>query len=258
MYCILNIQSLNAYFKSRNIPIHLDYDDSLKMVLIREHFAFYLNQNITLKKWLKHNIDAEFDQKFLWHVKNLSKISNKIVKFKTQLTKEEILSQLTHYINQIKEQSLKESLNLLFKNHAEISSYPASLYNHHVYPQGLLEHIVQSLTIANSIYTTLCNLNLDLDLIIAGIILHDIGKIFTYDRKGSTFTFNEKGKQLGHIGLSVLTVSKEIKSTKLEKLIHIIQSHHYDLKCNISPTIPQISEAWIVFTADLLSTKLMG
>ena len=262
--CILmiltrNIAYLNDYFENHRIPLNLEYNEKSQIVFIREHHAFFLNQNMKMKKWLKNNLNAEFQSKFQWHIKDLTKIRSKNVKVSSSNSKDDLMMKMNLFLERIEEITLKDSLiRLLTKYNTELIRFPASLYSHHCYNLGLLEHIVQCLEVADTILSNHQDIQADYDLIIAGIILHDMGKVKTYEYRDKSLIFNEKGKQLGHISLSAQITSEEIVSDKKDKLLHIIQSHHYDLSANISPTNPQFNEAWIVFIVDTISSKLMG
>ncbi len=101
---------------------------------------------------------------------------------------------------------------------------------------------------------------LNKDLLIAGAMLHDIGKIeeLSYD---SAFEYTDKGKLLGHIVIASNLVLDEIKKNpdfpqQLENnLIHLILSHQGKLE-HASPVIPKTAEAIALYQADELSAKV--
>lgn len=101
--------------------------------------------------------------------------------------------------------------------------------------------------------------SLNKDLLIAGAMLHDIGKleevIVTSRIKGTNI-----GQLIGHLPLSIIFVSNkcdEIGLDKIqkEKLLHIITSHHGKLEFG-SPKEPMIPEAVVIYYADELSSKV--
>jgi len=143
----------------------------------------------------------------------------------------------------------------LLKHYWKFFYLPAAISYHHNYPYGLFEHTVETIQNALLIYQGRENIELDKDLIIAGALLHDIGKINCYDINNETIVFTELADKQGHIINGIKIVSKHVKSEKLDQLIHIISSHHYFIEWG-STVSPQCNEAYIIFIADLLSAKL--
>jgi 3'-5' exoribonuclease len=138
-------------------------------------------------------------------------------------------------------------------------SYPASIGVHHVYLGGLLEHSVAVAQMAKEA-AKFCGGNLD--VVIAGSLFHDIGKIDEMEIKGA-FRYSDKGRLLGHIALGVVifeALVKEVKDFPLQIsdiLKHIIISHHGVEEWG-SPKKPMTIEALIVHYIDNLDAKVMG
>lgn len=137
--------------------------------------------------------------------------------------------------------------------------YPASIGVHHVYVGGLLEH---SLSMAKMAQHTVNIVGGDRDIVIAGCLLHDIGKIEEIDvRKG--FKYTDRGRLLGHITLGVMLFEELIGTIKdfprhiVDALSHIIISHHGTEEWG-SPRKPMFTEALIVHYLDNLDAKVMG
>lgn len=135
---------------------------------------------------------------------------------------------------------------------------PAGKKMHHAYIGGLLEHIV-----------SLCNLcrrvaphypEIDADLLIAGAVLHDIGKLdeLSYER---SFGYTTEGQLLGHIVIGLALVEKKIAAVEgfpadLKLLIqHMILSHHGKEEFG-SPKLPSFPEALMLHYLDDLDSKL--
>ena len=102
----------------------------------------------------------------------------------------------------------------------------------------------------------------DLDITIAGCLLHDIGKIEEIDvRKG--FKYTDRGRLLGHITLGIMLFEELISEVKdfpghmADALSHIILSHHGVEEWG-SPKKPMFTEALIVHYLDNLDAKVMG
>ncbi len=94
-----------------------------------------------------------------------------------------------------------------------------------------------------------------MDLLIAGAILHDIGKIYCYDYKQQNIDITEIFLKHEHIIQGVKLVAQFIKSNKIDSILHIIASHH-NLKEWGSPVKPNSIEAWIIHYADNISGKI--
>jgi 3'-5' exoribonuclease len=174
---------------------------------------------------------------------------------------EDMWSELRGVVDAIRDDHIRALLNA-FLNDPEIAprfkKSPAAKSIHHAYLGGLLEHVL-----------SLCNLSravapnypgIDLDLLIAGAILHDIGKIFelTYDRG---FSYTAEGQLLGHILIAFRMIGDKVREIagfpdRLRTLIeHIVLSHHGQLDFG-SPKVPQFAEALLFHYLDDLDSKM--
>jgi len=137
--------------------------------------------------------------------------------------------------------------------------YPASIGVHHVYLGGLLEHSVSVAQMAKEA-VKFCGGNLD--IVIAGSLLHDIGKVDEMEIKG-TFRYSDNGRLLGHITLGVIIFDSLVKKIRdfpiqISDIIkHIIISHHGVEEWG-SPRKPMTIEALIVHYIDNLDAKVAG
>ncbi|MFZ5634942.1 MAG: 3'-5' exoribonuclease YhaM family protein [Bacillota bacterium] len=136
---------------------------------------------------------------------------------------------------------------------------PAAKANHQAYLGGLLEHTLNLARAAAAVVRLYPRL--DRDLMLAGAILHDIGKVeeYRYDRY---IDFTDGGRLLGHIVMGVSEVDRRIRglgednpfpeSLRL-KILHIITSHHgmYEWQ---SPKKPKFMEAAVIHLLDMLDT----
>ncbi len=100
-------------------------------------------------------------------------------------------------------------------------------------------------------------MKIDKDLLIAGTLLHDVGKINCYKIEDRKIVLTKTYFEQDHIINGIKLVSRNINSDKLDQLLHIIASHH-NLKEWGSPTEPKSNEAWIIHFAENLSSKIMG
>ena len=139
---------------------------------------------------------------------------------------------------------------------------PGGMKLHHNYLGGLLEHTHNMLRVAVAILPLYEQVQPD--LVLAGIFLHDIGKTeeLSYDM---AFSYTDTGQLIGHVVQSLLMVNEkvavlkekgtQIDQTVLDSLGHIILSHHgqYDFG---SPKLPAMAEAFMVYYIDDLDAKV--
>jgi 3'-5' exoribonuclease len=137
---------------------------------------------------------------------------------------------------------------------------PAAKAMHHVYIGGLLEHTLSVLRLIRLVAPQYKAI--DLDLILAGGFLHDIGKVdeLAYER---AFDYTDRGRLLGHITLTVEKIGKKIQSlpdfpeTLSLLLKHLILSHHGEYVFG-SPKRPKTLEALLLHHLDDLDAKING
>jgi 3'-5' exoribonuclease len=143
----------------------------------------------------------------------------------------------------------------------EFWSTPAAKSFHHAYLGGLLEHtlsVAQMAAMVGSHYGS-C---LDGSLLLAGAILHDVGKIWEFSH-GSVTDYTTSGRLLGHLVLGVLfitEVGQELPDFPKDKLLfiqHLIASHHGQLIHGACQT-PKLLEAVALHQLDNLDGKLNG
>lgn len=165
-------------------------------------------------------------------------------------------------VDSIKSSSIRSLFSVLTERSGlseKFYSYPASIGVHHVYLGGLLEHSVAVAQMAKEAMK-FCGGNLD--VVIAGSLFHDIGKIDEMEIKGA-FRYSDKGRLLGHIALGVVIFESLVKEVKdfppqiSDILKHIIISHHGVEEWG-SPRKPMTIEALIVHYIDNLDAKVMG
>lgn len=180
-----------------------------------------------------------------------------------ELNVDALLSSLREKIAAVRNPHLKALLNSLFSDEDFLSQFklaPAGKLWHHTYTGGLLEHTLTVTEICEKVaphYRLL-----DCDLLVAGALLHDIGK--TEELTGTLFfDYSEVGRLEGHIMIGCRMVQDEIKKLKdfpenlATRLKHLILSHHGS-KENGSPVVPQTLEAFVLYYADELDSKVSG
>jgi 3'-5' exoribonuclease len=135
---------------------------------------------------------------------------------------------------------------------------PAAKQLHHAYLGGLLEHVVSLLGLAERVvlhYPMLMR-----DLVLTGVILHDIGKIRELAWE-TGFEYTLEGQLLGHIQMGAAMIEKAIDALpgfppRLKTLVlHMILSHHGKLEFG-SPKLPMIPEALMLNFLDDMDAKM--
>ncbi len=175
---------------------------------------------------------------------------------------EKMFSVLIDEINKIKNTQIKNLLQNIFNDESistRFKTAPGSIEIHHNWIGGLLEHTLEVIEYCKKSIELFPEL--DRDLLIAGAILHDIGKMeeleVTTRIKGTI-----KGQMIGHLSLSAIFVSKKCDEIGMDddiknKLLHLIVSHHGRVEWG-SPKEPMTAEAFALYYADELSSKLSG
>ena len=135
---------------------------------------------------------------------------------------------------------------------------PAAKHIHHAYLGGLIEHVLSLCGLAR--LTAGHYKNIDPDLLLTGVILHDIGKIheLNYERG---FSYSNEGQLLGHMQIGLRMVDEKLRGLpdfppRLRTLVeHMILSHHGQLEFG-SPKLPQFPEALLLHYLDDMDSKL--
>lgn len=149
---------------------------------------------------------------------------------------------------------------VLKDNRERIMYYPAATRNHHAEYAGLLFHMKRMLMTGLrvcEVYT-----DLDRDLVAAGVIVHDIQKLFEIesDHNGVSPGYSFEGQLLGHIVMGVkyldeLTGELGFPREKALMLEHMVLSHHYEPEYG-SPKKPLFPEAEVLHYLDILDARL--
>ncbi len=149
-------------------------------------------------------------------------------------------------------------VSLFTEYKVEFFDYPAASKNHHSFIGGLAMHVIGMLEVADSLCTLYPFLNRD--LLISGVLVHDLGKIT--ELSGAVATeYTLEGKLLGHISIlhaKLYDLAKEmdvVSSEEVTCLRHMILAHHGKLEYG-SPVLPQIMEAEVLFLIDNLDARL--
>jgi 3'-5' exoribonuclease len=135
---------------------------------------------------------------------------------------------------------------------------PASISGHHARLGGLLQHTTEVAAIARAVSRAS---GADTDVVLAGVLLHDIGKLESYSWNG-IFQYTRAGSLLGHVVVGALMFDRRLDeeeeppctAEEREILLHLILSHHGKLEFG-SPVAPMTLEAEALHWADNASAK---
>jgi 3'-5' exoribonuclease len=174
---------------------------------------------------------------------------------------EEMWSELLGIIDGIQDRHLKQLLTLIVSDSEIAKRYriaPAAKTVHHAFLGGLLEHVLSMAAIARLLAPHYPSV--DLDLLLTGIVLHDVGKIYelSYDR---SFGYSSEGQLLGHIVIGLRMIGEKIHAIpdfppRLRTLVeHLLVSHHGELEFG-SPKLPMFGEALLLHHIDNIDSKM--
>jgi 3'-5' exoribonuclease len=140
--------------------------------------------------------------------------------------------------------------------YSRLKDAPAAKGNHQPYLGGLLEHILNLCSLAESMAQHYADL--DQDLLIAAAILHDIGKVIELEWDPA-IRYSRRGLLLGHIviGLQIVDRNMEERKDIIEHLEHIIASHHGLLEWGAAK-VPMSREAVIFHLMDMIDSRMGG
>jgi 3'-5' exoribonuclease len=156
---------------------------------------------------------------------------------------------------------LRAVLDLFFEDEnfrRDFEQCPASISGHHAKLGGLLKHTTEVAAIARTIARAS---GAEPEVVLAGVLLHDIGKIDSYSWNG-LFEYTVAGSLLGHVVLGALMFERRLNEERdppctdeeRQVLLHLILSHHGKLEFG-SPVTPMTLEAEAIHWADNASAK---
>lgn len=174
-----------------------------------------------------------------------------------------MVQELRALVASIKDPNLQLLLRRFFDDPELMACYrvaPAAKGMHHVYLGGLLEHSLSVARLVDVIIPLYTGLNRD--LLVAGALLHDVGKVreMTYLR---SFDYSDEGKLIGHITIGCEMLQEQIAALpgfplELGMLLkHMILSHHGQYEYG-SPKRPKTIEATVLNYLDDLDSKING
>jgi 3'-5' exoribonuclease len=171
---------------------------------------------------------------------------------------EEMWQELSARIAAVERPEIRDLLaRVVAANEERLRVWPAARQVHHAYRSGLLEHILQIMQVAVFLAD---QYGARRDLVVAGALLHDIGKLreLSYD---VAVNYSVEGNLVGHIAIGVGMLRDAIREMpefppELQmELEHLILSHH-GARALGSPVEPMTVEAFILAASDDIDAKL--
>ncbi|MGV3708123.1 MAG: 3'-5' exoribonuclease YhaM family protein [Gemmatimonas sp.] len=175
---------------------------------------------------------------------------------------EKVWDQIDRLRADFKSVSIRRVVDLFFADdefRVRFERAPGSVNGHHAKLGGLLLHVWEVASIARHSARTVRQANVD--LVVAGALLHDIGKVEAYSVSADGFAHTSVGTLLGHVTLGALMLDRRMRElepplaeAQHNEMLHMILSHHGALEFG-SPVQPMTTEAEIVHWADEASAK---
>jgi len=174
---------------------------------------------------------------------------------------DEMVKELTVFATEIRNAHLRQLMSAFLGDKAFMDLFrrtPAAKALHHNYIGGLLEHVVELMSLARDVAKHFPGI--DTDLVTVGAFLHDIGKVRELSVRKS-IEYTTEGRLLGHISLGYEMLADKIKDiagfpSELTMLLkHIMLSHHGEYEFG-SPKRPKIQEAIVINYLDDLAAKI--
>lgn len=148
---------------------------------------------------------------------------------------------------------------LMEENREGFFTYPAAVRNHHSFVGGLAYHTLSMARLAEAILPVYPFLNRD--LLVAGVILHDMGKIEEYTQPVLP-EYSPAGNLIGHISIMSSQIDRMAylmdlhESEEVMLLKHMVLSHHGKMEYG-SPVLPMIPEAEILTLIDNIDARMV-
>ncbi|MBV8845651.1 MAG: HD domain-containing protein [Bryobacterales bacterium] len=175
--------------------------------------------------------------------------------------RDEMFRELQTWIAGVANPHIKALLDAMFADQSIAIPYrsaPAAKSVHHNWIGGLIEHVLSMCHIAR--FTAAHYPGIDFDLLLAGVLLHDIGKVreLSFSR---SIAYTSQGQLLGHIMIGVGMIEEKLRGIPdfpapiRDLLLHMIISHHGELEYG-SPKVPVFPEALLLHQIDNLDSKM--
>jgi 3'-5' exoribonuclease len=170
--------------------------------------------------------------------------------------------ELLALVEGVRDQNVRQLLFRVFSEpevEERFKKAPAARSMHHAFRSGLLEHTV---SMAKTARWLARHYRIDEDVVTAGALLHDLGKIWELEIDAS-IEYTDDGRLIGHLSMETLFVDKKIGEMESfppelrRQLLHILLAHHGEYEYG-SPRRPKTPEAMLVHMVDNLDSKMAG
>ena len=172
---------------------------------------------------------------------------------------DEMWAELQDHLSRVQNNHIRVLLNRIVADHeAQLKIWPAAQQIHHAYRGGFLEHITKMAEVGRLVAHAY---GADEDLVFAGVLLHDIGKLQELSYEGGAGSYTRDGNLVGHISLGLMMVREVCNAISgfphelRAQIEHLIASHH-GVREYGSPVEPKTIEAFILASVDELDAKL--
>lgn len=171
----------------------------------------------------------------------------------------EMKERLDKYLNSFKDKDVEKITKAVISHfYDKYVTYPAAVKIHHEFGSGIIHHSLAMADLAEDVAKRYPQV--DRDLLVAGALMHDIGKTIEYENPLMPAQTVE-GKLCGHIAIMYAEFKKivdnlDIKSEVPVLLEHMILAHHGKLEWG-SPVQPATREAWLLSQIDLIDSHMM-
>lgn len=172
---------------------------------------------------------------------------------------DEMWGELQSHLQSVTNDHIRVLLNRIVSDNADqLKIWPAAQQIHHAYRGGFLEHITKMADVGRLVARAY---GASEDLVLAGVVLHDIGKLQELAYEGGAGSYTRDGNLVGHIVLGMMMVRDAcngISGFPVElraQIEHLVLSHH-GVREYGSPVEPKTIEAFIVASVDELDAKL--
>ncbi len=207
-----------------------------------------------------------YKNRFQLTIHKLRKLGDSEIEFSDYLPKttkdiDELWQTLGNFVASFQNAHLKSLVQAFMADSEIAAAYrnaPAAKTLHHAYIGGLLDHVVSLMRSCDLVSRNYPQVNRD--LLLAGVFLHDIGKIheLTYNR---SFSYSTRGQLLGHMIIELEMLQAKLALVpdfpgELKTLLeHLIISHHGEYEFG-SPKLPMFPEALLLHYMDDLDSKM--
>ena len=208
----------------------------------------------------------KYKNRFQLTIHKLRKLGDSEIEFSDYLPKttknvDELWQTLTDFVASFQNPHLKCLVQAFMSDPEIAAAYrnaPAAKTLHHAYIGGLLDHVVSLFRSCDLVCRNYPQVNRD--LLLTGVFLHDIGKIheLAYNR---SFSYTTRGQLLGHMIIELEMLQAKLALVpdfppELKTLLeHLIISHHGEYEFG-SPKLPMFPEALLLHYMDDLDSKM--